>query len=186
MNTAAFRRLASILLTLTLAMSAVAGAQERGRDRDRAVDRDRTAQQDRYRDLDTDRARDRDRDRDDLPIYLQDRERLRLSDIFGAALMTQQERRQYRERIDAMQNVRDWAAYRAEHQRLMMARARERNVELPEPLYGQQLMTDQERIQLRTRLEHATSSREREQIMDENRERMQARARANNIPLGEL
>jgi hypothetical protein len=38
--------------------------------------------------------------------------------------------------------------------------ARERGVELPEPLFGQQLMTDQERERLRERLEDAENEQD--------------------------
>ena len=68
----------------------------------------------------------------------------------------------------------------------MMARAGEQGVDLPAPLYGQQLMTDQEREQLRERLREAATEQERERLRAQHREQMQERARENQIPLSEL
>jgi hypothetical protein len=99
--------------------------------------------------------------------------------------MGRDERRQYRERIREMENVGEWVRFRAEHQARMLERARERGVELPEPLFGQQLMTDQERERLRERLEDAQNEQERERIRAEHREEMQERARVHQIPLSE-
>lgn len=47
-----------------------------------------------------------------------------------------------------------------------------------EPIYGSQLMTQQERIEHRERLRTAQSAEEREQIRKEHHLRMQERARA--------
>lgn len=166
--------------------------RDRAGDQDRIADRDRTADraQDRLQDRDQDRLRDPDQDRDQgrdrLRLHVDDQDQLRLRDIYGAELMSRQERRQYRDRIQSMDGVQEWARYRAEHQRMMMERAREQGTDLPEPLYGQQLMTDRERIRLRERLQEATGSQERERILAQHREQMQERARANNIPLDEL
>jgi hypothetical protein len=100
--------------------------------------------------------------------------------------MTREERREYRNRMGEMATVQEWARYRAEHQTRMTARAREQGVELPAPYYGQQMMTDQEREQLRDRLRNAASNQERERIRAEHRVRMQERAREHQIPLSEL
>ena len=156
--------------------------QDRIADRDRLQDRDQDRLADRDRDRDQDRDRDRARDR----LHVQDRDQLRDRDIYGSELMTRQERREYRNRIDEMATVQEWARYRAEHQVRMMTRAREQGVELPAPYYGQQLMTDQERERMRERLRDASSDQERERIRAEHRERMQERAREHQIPLSEL
>jgi hypothetical protein len=193
-------------LTITLALSATTAglAQDRARDRarDPAAGQDRVADRDRVQDRDQDRItdrdriqdrdqvrdqdRDRDRDRDRLQLHVQDRDQLRDRDIYGSKLMTREERKQYRDRIVGMKSVREWAQFRAEHQKQMMARARERGADLPAPLYGQQLMTDQERERLQQRLREANTEQERERIRNENRERMQQRARENQIPLNEI
>ena len=192
----------------TIGLAALASAQDRDRGRDqtaeqdrdrvsdRTGDRDRLAERDRALDRDFDRDRDRvqdvdrvqDRDRDQLrdPLHVQDRDQLRDRDIYGSELMTRQERREYRDRVQNVAGVPEWAQFRAEHQQRMLARAEERGVELPPPFYGQQLMTDQERERLRERLQNAESEEERARIREEHREQMQERAREHQIPLSEL
>lgn len=190
------RLFTSMLIALSLTASTGAFAQDRDRDRagnqgqvadqDRIQDRnqDRVADRDRIQDRDQDRLQDRDRDR--LQLHMQDHDQLRDRDIYGSEVMTRQERREYRNRIAAIQTVPEWARFRAEHQARMQARARQEGVTLPQPLYGQQLMTDQERERLRERLENADTEQERQRIRDEHREQMQARAREHQIPPNEL
>ncbi len=171
-----------------------AADQDRIADRDRAQDRDRTADQDRDRDQtrDQDRTQDRtqdrsqDRDATHEPLYVRDREQLRNRDIYGAQLMTRKELSAYRSKLATKNTVREWAQFRAQHQTQMMARARERGVQLPAPVYGQQLMTHQEREQLQTRLQNAATEQERERIRAEHRNQMQERAREYQIPLTDL
>jgi hypothetical protein len=117
---------------------------------------------------------------------VQDREQLRDRDIYGSNLMSREERQEYRSRLEGMQNVQQWARFRAEHQRSMQERARRDGATLPPPFYGQHLMTDREREQLRERLENASSEQERQRIMAQHREQMQARAREHQIPASEL
>jgi hypothetical protein len=155
-------------------------------DRDRLQDRDQDRLQDRAGVQDRDPTQDRDRLQDRDQLHVQDNDQLRSRDIFGSELMTRQERREYRNRIGEMETVQEWARYRAEHQERMMARAEEQGVDLPAPFYGQQLMTDQEREQLRERLREAASEQERERIRSEHREQMRERAQENQIPLDEL
>jgi hypothetical protein len=194
----------SMLIALALSASALALAQDRARDRTRdpAADRDRVATQDRAQDRianrdrledrDQDRIQDRDRDpdrlqdRDQRQVHVQDREQLRDRDIYGSELMTREERREYRNRIQSAETMQQWARFRAEHQQRMLARARPENVTLPPPFYGQQLMTDQERERLRERLDNAANEQERVRIRNEHREQMQARAREHQIPSSEL
>lgn len=59
-----------------------------------------------------------------------DEERARDSDICGYRLMTERERSQYRERVQAAGTEHDRELIRSEHQAQMMARARERGVSL--------------------------------------------------------
>lgn len=166
--------------------------QDRAADQDRIQDRDRIADRDRLQDRDQDRLadRDQDRDRDRLQdrdqLHVQDRDQLRSRDIYGSDLMTRQERREYQNRIREMETVQEWARYRAAHQARMLERAREQGADLAAPFYGQQLMTDQEREQLRERLRDASSEQVRERIRAESREQMQERAREHQVPLSEL
>jgi RimJ/RimL family protein N-acetyltransferase len=117
---------------------------------------------------------------------VQDRDQLRDRDIYGYELMSDEERREYRNRMQRTTTDQEWARFRAEHQSRMLARSRERGVALPPPFYGQQLMTDAERERLRERLMSAATEQERERIRAAHREEMQQRARARQIPLGEL
>src|SRR5690606_27239395 len=135
-------------------------------------------------DRDQDRVQDRDQDRDRLrdQLHVQDREQLRDRDILGSELMTRQERREYRNRNEARQTVQEWVGARDQHQERMLARARQEGVTLPQPFYGQQLMTDQERERLRERLQDAETEQERLRIRNEHREEMQVRAREHQIP----
>jgi hypothetical protein len=50
-------------------------------------------------------------------------------------------------------------------------------------IYGSQLMTQQERLEYRTRMREATSAEEREQIRKEHHEQMRERAREQGITL---
>ena len=100
--------------------------------------------------------------------------------------MSAEERNQYRNRLRELATDRDWVRFRAEHQERMMARARERGADLPAPLYGQQLMTDRECVQMRERLERAASEQERERIRAEHRTTMQERARQLGVPQADL
>lgn len=189
---------AATLVAMTFLGGGAVSAQDRDRDRDRTTDQDRIqdrdqdriADRDRLQDRDQDRLADRDRDRDREQdrgqLHVQDRDQLRSRDIYGSELMTRQERREYQNRIREMETDQEWARYRAEHQARMMARATEQGVDLPTPFYGQQLMTDQEREQLRERLRDAASDQERERIRAAHREQMRERAREYQIPLGEL
>ena len=52
-----------------------------------------------------------------------------------------------------------------------------------EPIYGSQLMTDEERQQHRDRMRSAESASERERIRRENHERMKARAAERGVTL---
>jgi hypothetical protein len=58
----------------------------------------------------------------------QDRDR----DIYGSQLMTQQERNEYRQRMQQAQTAQERERVRAEHHQRMLARAKERGVTLPD------------------------------------------------------
>ena len=53
----------------------------------------------------------------------------------------------------------------------------------PEPIYGSQLMTEQERNEFRERMQNANSNEEREQIRKEHHEKMKERAKAKGVTL---
>ncbi|MCF7201451.1 hypothetical protein [Pseudomonas oligotrophica] len=54
-----------------------------------------------------------------------------------------------------------------------------------EPVYGSQLMTQQERLEYRNRMREANSLEERERIRNEHHERMRERARERGVTLPE-
>lgn len=210
MNTSDNRALLVVLAIASLAASGTASAQDRDRDRvrdpattqdqaqqstqdrdrdrtadrDRILDRDRVTDQDRDRDRDQDRDRDGDQDRERL--HVQDRDQLRDRDIYGYALMSAEERNQYRSRMRELETEQEWARFRAAHQTSMTARARERGAALDPPLYGQQLMTDRECVELRERLGKALTEQDRERIRAEHRTRMNERARELGVPVAEI
>jgi hypothetical protein len=105
---------------------------------------------------------------------------------YGEQIMTAGERQQYRDALRAASDEQDRARVRAEHDAMIQARARELGVDLPAPLYGQQLMTAEEQVRFRERLQAATSDRQRNQIFAEHREQMQARAREYGYPVDDL
>jgi hypothetical protein len=177
-----------VVLLIGLLAAHAAPAQQRGGDHgaERPAQREAPMQRDQQMQHQRERAQDPIRHAGDRePLHVQDRERVRDRDIYGSALMTRTERRQYRDRLHELQDEREWARFRAEHQREIQRRATERGVELPRPFFGQQLMTDAERVQLHERL-RAADDREREQIHAEHRERMMERARALRVPESEL
>jgi hypothetical protein len=106
--------------------------------------------------------------------------------VYGQAMMTAREQARYRDRVEGARNERRRAEIRAEHQVEMQQRARMLGMDLPDPFYGQQLMTEQERLRLEERLRTAATEQAREQIRLEHRQEMQNRARANDVPLESL
>jgi len=136
-------------------------------------DRDRTKQQD----MDQLRDRDMDKDKDMDQLRDRDRDRLQDKDIYGSAFMTQEERDQYRKKIGAARTDQQWAQIQAEHQFEMQARAKAQGKDLDPPLYGQHMMTVEERARFTERMQAATTDAEREQIRIEHREFIRNRAR---------
>jgi hypothetical protein len=115
---------ASILLLIFVAVDAQQGHGAGSGDRDQQMDRDYDRDMDRDRDVvgdrDYDRDRDQDRDRDRSSGHDQDQDRdrvqdrdrlhvtdpasLRNKDIYGSALMTEEELKQYRNQLTRGEN----------------------------------------------------------------------------------
>jgi hypothetical protein len=110
-------------------------------------------------------------------LLSQDRDRIRDQDMYGSHLMSAEERQRYRDRLQNAANDREWAQLRAEHQEEMQARARAQGVELEPPIYGQHMMTMEERNRFATRMQDARGETEREMIRNEHREFIRSRAR---------
>jgi hypothetical protein len=153
------------------APAAQGGADRGSQQRDQQVDRTRDTARDRDRDV----ARDRDRDKD--ATKLRDRDRVRDADIYGAELMTVQERDQYRQRLQSAKNDQEWARLRAEHEQQIRARAAQRGVNLAAPVYGQYMLTAQETERYRRRLENARDEQARARVRSEHEEMVRTRAR---------
>ena len=134
-------------------------------------DRDQLKQQD------MDQLRDRDKDKDMDRLHDRDRDRLQDKDIYGSAFMTQEERDQYRKKIGAAKTDQQWAQIQAEHQFEMQARAKTQGKDLDPPIYGQHMMTVEERARFSERMQAASTDAEREQVRSEHREFIRNRAR---------
>lgn len=106
--------------------------------------------------------------------------------IYGQYMLTKEEQARYRERLHTAQNEQARIAVRAENQEMVRNRARELGMDAPAPLYGQQMMTEQEQQQLRQRLQAAANDQERQQLQNEHRTQMQERAREHQVPVEEL
>ena len=116
------------------------------------------------------------------------------------ALLTQAERDQFREKMRAAQSPEDRAAIQKQRRGLMEQRAREKGVTLPQPREGrgrsghgeeghgkgeraQQMLTPEERQQVRDRLHAAKTPEERAAIRKQTRATMEQRAREKGITL---
>lgn len=198
--------LASILVLMFVAVGAQQGQgggsgdrdQQMDRDYDRDMDRDRDYDRDMVQDRDYDRDMDQDRDRDQLKGHdqdqdrdrIQDRDRLHLTDpaslrdedIYGSALMSEEELKQYRNRLMNMETHEAREHFQAQHEGKMQERAQLQGEDLVPsgqgPIYGGELMTVQERNQYREQLRQMDSDEEREKFQARHQEKMNLRAKA--------
>ena len=111
------------------------------------------------------------------------RERIRTRDIYGRDLMSAEERRRYLERVNAATSDGEWARIREQHMNEMRSRAQSRQQTLEPPVFGQHMMTRQERNEYTRRLESAQSDGERMRIQNEHQETMRNRARMLGLEL---
>jgi preprotein translocase subunit SecD len=103
--------------------------------------------------------------------------RMRDDDIYGSEMMTAEERERYRTRLNKAQTDREWAQIRAEHQAEIQQRAKLAGKPIDPPVYGQHMMSAEERARYTKRLQDAAGAAEREQIQNEHREFIRNRAR---------
>ena len=187
-NSNTLAALCAMALAMTAASAVLAqgrqggnGAQAAQGDLDRARSAAQTHDQqiDRARDATRDRVRDtpRDQDRDRESTKLRDRDRVRDADIYGAELMSAQERDQYRQQLQSAKNDQEWARLRAQHEEQIRARATQRGVSLPPPVYGQYMLTAQETERYRRRVENARDEQARARVRAEHEEMVRERAR---------
>ena len=174
--------------------------QQMDRDYDRDMDRDRDYDRDMDQDRDYDRDMDQDRDRDQLTGHdqdqdqdrdrVQDRDRLHVTDpasmrdddIYGSAMMSEEELKQYRNQLMNMETVEAREQYQTKHEAKMQERAQLKGKDLVPPgqgpIYGGELMTVQERNEYREQLRHMDSDEEREKFQAQHHEQMNLRAKA--------
>ena len=185
---------ASMLAASAIAVDAQQGKGGGGQDRDQQMDRDRTYDHDRTYDRDRiqdrtrldvpdqDRDRDKDQDRDQDRIHQDAAASLKNADIYGSALMTEQERNQYRHQLQSMESAQEREQFQAQHEKQMQERAQKQGVDLVPPgqgpIYGGELMTVQERNQYREQLRNMESAEEAEKFQAQHREKMRQRAEA--------
>ena len=203
--------LASILVLMFVAVDAQQGQGGGSGDRDQQMDRDHTFDRDQDRDRDRDYTttdtmdRDQDRDRDQLQGHdkdqdqdrIRDRDRLHTSDpsnlgdadIYGSALMSEEELNQYRNQLRNMETVQAREQFQSEHEDKMQARAQKQGKDLVPPgqgaIYGGELMTVQERNQYREQLRLIDSDEERLKFQAQHREQMELRAKALELDIEE-
>jgi hypothetical protein len=203
-----YRLSISLILAAMLALTFMTADAQQGQgggsgDRDQQMDRDYDRDMDRDRDYDRDM--DRDRDRDQLMTHdgdqdrdrTQDRDRLHVTDpaslqdadIYGNALMSEDELNQYRNQLMNKETVQAREQYQAQHEEMMQERAQKQGKDLVPPgqgpIYGGELMTVQERNQYREQLRHMNSDEEREKFQARHREQMNVRAKALELDIEE-
>ena len=121
--------------------------------------------------------------------------------MYGEQLFSQQERDDYRKRMQEAKTPEERAKIRDEARATAQARAKEKGITLPEPrgpgggrggprggpgpMYGEQLFSQQERDDYRKRMQEAKTPEERTKIRDEARATAQARAKEKGITLPE-
>lgn len=157
-----------------------AGSQSHQMDRSRDYDRDRIQDRTRMEQRDQDQVRDQVREQDRIhqtdPMKLEDKH------IYGSALMTEQERNQYRKQLSQQESVQARERFQTQHEEKMQQRAMEQGKDLVPPgqgpVYGGELMTVQERNAYREQLWRMETKEEREKFMTQHREKIQERAKA--------
>lgn len=168
---------------------------DRMQDRDSAMDSDRVMDRTQQRDREMDRDRTQEMDRDRL---LQQERDL----IYGAELMTDQEKLQYQNRLRELATEGERIEFRVQHQAQMQQRAKERGTTLKglltrtqiqdqervrqnerQQIYGYSLMTQSELDKYRERLRLAVTEQDREQIRAAHRSSMQQRAKEKGVIL---
>jgi hypothetical protein len=104
--------------------------------------------------------------------------------MYGHQVMTAEERERYRQQLSNARNDREWSQIRAEHQREMQARAKAQGRQLDPPIFGEHMMTIEERNRYTQRMQAAKTDAERAQIREEHQQMMMQRAR--ELGVGEM
>ena len=114
---------------------------------------------------------------------------MRDEDIYGSTLMSEEERKQYRNQLTNMETVQAREQYQIKHEAKMQERAQLQGKDLVPPgqgpIYGGEFMTVQERNQYREQLRNMDSDEEREKFQARHREQMNVRAKALELDIEE-
>jgi hypothetical protein len=154
-------------------------------DRDRAYDRERMSDRDHRQDRDRSDDPQQDRDR----VRLQDPAKMKDGDIYGNELMSNTERKQYRQELGNYGTQDSREQYQARHEEKLQKRALQQGKDLVPPgqgrIYGGEFMSVQERNQYREQLRLIESDQEREQFHAQHRDRVNQRAKALDLEVQE-
>ena len=193
-----YRTVISILVASALAFMSASSFAQRGpgggngaTDRTHQADRDRGYDRDRM----TDRSRteigvhQRDQDRDQDRTKFQDAANMEDKDIYGNALMTNAERKQYRSELGKANAQGANAEFQARHEQMMQKRALEQGQDLippgQGPIFGGEFMTVQERNEYREQLRLCDSDEERLQLKAQHQDRIRQRVDALGLEVEE-
>ena len=175
----------SVLVALILAsMSSFAG-QGQGQGGNAGANQARQVDHDREYDREYSRGYDRKYDRDRLqsPASLKDQ------DIYGNELMSDAERKQYRDELGNSTTQKSQLKLQARHEQAMQERALQQGQDLVPPgqgpVYGGELMSVQERNKYREQLRLIDSDQEREQFQAQHHDLVNQRAQALGLEVEE-
>ncbi len=193
-----YRTVISILVASILAftsLSSFAGQGQRGAggaaDRSHQADRDRTYDRDRMVDRSRNEfpAHKRDQDQDQDRTKMQDAANMNDQDIYGNALMSDAERKQYRKELGQSNENGSGMEFQAQHETRMQERALNQGQDLVPPgqgpVYGGEFMTVQERNQYREQLRLSDSDAERKKLEAQHRDRIRLRVDALGLEVEE-
>jgi len=151
----------------------------------RQADHDQTYQRDRTQGRTRLETLDQDRDR----TYMQDPSSVRNQDVYGIALMTEDELNQYRKQRSKANTQQAREQYELQHEEKMWERAQKQSRDLVPPgqgvIYGGELMTVQERNQYREQLRRMDSEEERQKYKAQHRDKLNRRAEALSLEVEE-
>ncbi len=189
-----YRTVISILAASALALTSASSFAQQGQ-RGGSGAADRSHQADRDRGYDRDRMTDRSRteigahQRDQDRTKFQDAANMEDKDIYGNALMTNTERKQFRSELGKANAQGANAEFQARHEQMMQKRALEQDQDLVPPgqgpIYGGEFMTVQERNEYREQLRLSDSDEERLQLKAQHQDRVRQRANALGLEVEE-
>lgn len=104
--------------------------------------------------------------------------------MYGHEMMTAEERDRYRERLSNASTDREWTQIRAEHQREIQARAKSQGKPLDPPIFGEHMMTMEERSRYSQAMQAATTAAAKARVREEHQEMMMQRA--GELGIGEM